>query len=64
MKKLFAALLVLALAFTGCAMAETLSVIATPSPHAEVVRLIEEDLDVYKRQARARISPSTPPTSC
>ena len=44
MKKLFAALLVLALAFTGCAMAETLSVIATPSPHAEVVRLIEEDL--------------------
>ena len=44
MKKLFAALLVFALAFTGCAMAETLSVIATPSPHAEVVRLIEEDL--------------------
>ena len=44
MKKLFAALLVLALAFTGCAMAETLSVIATPSPHAEVVRHIEEDL--------------------
>ena len=44
MKKLFAALLVLALAFTGCAMAETLSVIAPPSPHAEIVRLIEEDL--------------------
>ena len=44
MKKLFSALLVLALALTGCAMAETLSVIATPSPHAEVVRLIEEDL--------------------
>ena len=32
------------LAFTGCAMAETLSVIAAPSPHAEVVRPIEEDL--------------------
>ena len=44
MKKLFSALLVLALALTGCAMAETLSVIATPSPHAEIVRLIEEDL--------------------
>ena len=32
MKKLFAALLALALAFTGCALAETLSVIATPQP--------------------------------
>ena len=44
MKKLFCTLLVLALALTGSAMAETLSVIATPSPHAEIIRLIEEDL--------------------
>ncbi|HIU33043.1 MAG TPA: methionine ABC transporter substrate-binding protein [Candidatus Pullichristensenella excrementigallinarum] len=44
MKKLFSLFLALALVFSGAAMAQTLSVIATPSPHAEIVRLVEEDL--------------------
>ena len=44
MKKLFAALLVLALAFTGCAMAEDAVRHRHAQPAREVVRLIEEDL--------------------
>lgn len=44
MKKLFAILLALTLALSAGAVAETLSAIATPSPHAEILRLIEEDL--------------------
>ncbi len=44
MKKLFSVLLALALSLSAAAFAEALPVIATPSPHAEILQLVEEDL--------------------
>lgn len=45
MKKLVSILLALVLSLTALsALAEPLTVIATPSPHAEILQLIEEDL--------------------
>ena len=44
MKKLFSVLLALTLVLSGVAMAESLSVIATPSPHGEILEMITDDL--------------------
>ena len=45
MKKVFAILLAFALSFTAlAAVAETLPIIATPNPHAEILNLVAEDL--------------------
>ena len=44
MKKLVSVLLALALLLSAAAMAEALPVIATPSPHGEILELVKDDL--------------------
>ena len=57
MKKLVAVLLTLVLSLSAvAALADTLSIIATPNPHAEILELVREDLAALGYELNLEIS--------